>query len=184
MNNRPARDTPIGAAAAAGDPAPTQSPGRHGGTGRILRVLMSDEHRDRLPSILAQDVEQVLKELAGENSFQPRGLAGPFVLRLALENGRLLFDIRDADERPLATLGLALGPFRLLMKDYVMVFDSHAAAASIGQLARMEAIDMGRRGLHNEGAQLITDRLRGKIEVDFETARRLFTLVCVLHQRP
>ena len=206
--NRRSRDTPTGTADA---PPPTAerrgregAAGRDGGTraatgeshmrpdgaahpertGRILRVLLSDEHHERRPQLLARDVDQAMAELAGENSFQPRGLQGPFVLRLALENGRLLFDIRDAGERPLAALGLAVGPFRRLMKDYLMIVDSHAEAAAAGHVARMEAIDMGRRGLHNEGAELIIQRLRGKIDVDFETARRLFTLVCVLHQRP
>lgn len=151
--------------------------------GRLLRVLLSGDDRPRRSSILARDVEQAMVDLAAENSFQPRGLTGPFVLRLALIGGRLVFDIRDADETPLALVGLALGPFRRLMKDYLMVVESHAGAAGDGPAARIEAIDMGRRALHNEGAELIVQRLRGKIEVDFETARRLFTLVCVLHQR-
>ncbi len=192
MNKRSTGDMPIGAAdappAEAGhepddDAARSNSAAPSGNTGRILRVLLSDDPRTRRSQLLARDVDQAMAELAGENRFQPRGVTGPFVLRLALENGRLLFDIRDAGERPMAVLGLAIGPFRRLMKDYLMVVDSHAAAASIGHLSRMEAIDMGRRGLHNEGAELIIQRLRGKIDVDFETARRLFTLVCVLHQR-
>jgi len=78
---------------------------------------------------------------------------------------------------------LALGPFRGLIKDYQLLVDSHVKAVEEGREARIQAIDMGRRGLHNEGAELMIQRLDGKIAMDFETARRLFTLVCVLHQR-
>ena len=76
---------------------------------------------------------------------------------------------------------LALGPFRGLLKDYQLLVDSHMMAVQEGREQRMEAIDMGRRALHNEGAALLVERLRGKIEVDIETARRVFTLVCVMH---
>ena len=173
----------------AADTAPGDA-GEHGGEdaappagGRILRVMLSGDDTQRRSSILARDVDQAMIDLAAENSFQPRGLTGPFVLHLALLGGRLLFDIRDAGDQPLALVGLVLGPFRRLMKDYLMIVESQASAAGDAHAGRMEAIDMGRRGLHNEGAELIIQRLRGKIEVDFETARRLFTLVCVLHQR-
>lgn len=151
--------------------------------GRIVRVVMSGNDRQRRSSILARDVERAVVDLAAENAFQPRGLTGPFVLHLALAGGRLVLDIGDAADAPLTVVALALGPFRRLMKDYLMVVESHVVARSGALPGRMEAIDMGRRSLHNEGAELIGQRLRGKIEVDFETARRLFTLVCVLHQR-
>jgi uncharacterized protein (UPF0262 family) len=79
---------------------------------------------------------------------------------------------------------LALGPFRRLIKDYHMIVESHERAVQDGGMeARIQAIDMGRRGLHNEGAGLLMERLEGRIALDFETARRLFTLVCALHQR-
>jgi uncharacterized protein (UPF0262 family) len=80
-------------------------------------------------------------------------------------------------------LGLALGPFRRLIKDYQLLVESYGHAIQEGREASIQAIDMGRRGLHNEGATLMLQRLAGKVEIDFETARRLFTLVCVLHQR-
>jgi len=94
-----------------------------------------------------------------------------------------VFDIREEDDRPLSGVVLALGPFRRLIKDYQLLVDSYATAIEEGREARIQAIDMGRRGLHNEGAELMTQRLHGKIDIDFETARRLFTLLCVLHQR-
>ena len=90
----------------------------------------------------------------------------------------------EADrEQAVAAIGLVLGPFRRLMKDYQLLVDSHIKAVEEGREARIQAIDMGRRGLHNEGAELMHRRLAGKIDIDFETARRLFTLVCVLHQK-
>ena len=94
-----------------------------------------------------------------------------------------MFDLRDMTDQPLIALVLALGPFRGLLKDYQMLVDSHVLAMEEGREARIQAIDMGRRGLHNEGAALMIERLEGKAEIDFATARRLFTLVCVLHQR-
>ena len=80
-------------------------------------------------------------------------------------------------------LGLALGPFRRLIKDYQLLVESYAHAVQDGREASIQAIDMGRRGLHNEGAELMVARLQGRVEIDFETARRLFTLVCVLNPR-
>ncbi len=94
-----------------------------------------------------------------------------------------MFDVRYLDGTKVMMLGLALGPFRGLIKDYQLLVDSHIKAVEEGREARIQAIDMGRRGLHDEGAALLRQRLDGKIEIDFETARRLFTLVCVLHTR-
>ena len=122
--------------------------------------------------------------LAG-NAFDPLGLpGGPFWLHLSLREGRLVFDLRNAEDAPLHALVLALGPFRRLIKDYHLIVESHERAVHEGgHEARIQAIDMGRRGLHNEGAELLRERLAGRIGLDFETARRLFTLICALHQR-
>ena len=126
-----------------------------------------------------------MAELLAGNRFAPAGLPpGPYVLHLAVREGRLIFDIRDAEDAPLHALVLALGPFRGLIRDYRMVVESHErAVAEGGHEARIQAIDMGRRGLHNEGANLLLERMEGRIGLDFETARRLFTLICALHQR-
>ena len=105
------------------------------------------------------------------------------MLHLAVQDGRLVFDIRRGNGTRLAVIGLALGPFRRLVKDYQLLVDSHIKAVEEGRAERIQAIDMGRRGLHDEGATLMRQRLDGKIAIDFATARRLFTLVCVLHQR-
>jgi uncharacterized protein (UPF0262 family) len=96
----------------------------------------------------------------------------------------LVFDIRNEGGATLHVLALALGPFRRLIKDYHMVVEAHEqAVAESGPESRVQAIDMGRRGLHNEGAELLRARLAGRVALDFDTARQLFTLVCALHQR-
>ncbi|GGG30350.1 UPF0262 protein [Caldovatus sediminis] len=140
------------------------------------------------PSPYAEaDRRQAVRDLLCGNRFRPAGVPrpGPFALRLWLRDGRLVLDIRDGqDGRPLRAVALALGPFRRLIKDYQMVVESHERAVAEHQgEARIQAIDMGRRGLHNEGAEILAERLKGRVAVDFETARRLFTLVCALHQR-
>lgn len=166
------------------------------GKARLARVLLEGEALTRLSPILEADRAQAVADLEAENRFAPRlingaapGAApeaaepGPFLLHLSIQEGRLVFDIRDTGDRPLQAIALALGPFRRLIKDYQLLVDSHILAVQEGREARIQAIDMGRRGLHNEGAELMIQRLAGKVDIDFETARRLFTLVCVLHQR-
>lgn len=152
-------------------------------TTQAARITLDGMELERLPPLLARDVEQAVADLQQESCFRPDGLDGPFNVRVSVQGGRLLFDIRDADDRPLRLVGIALGPFRRLIKDYMMVVESHALALEGGREQRLEAIDMGRRGLHNEGASQIMERLEGKITVDLETARRLFTLLCVIQQR-
>ena len=138
-----------------------------------------------LPSPYAEaDRRQAVADLLAGNVFRPKGLTPPLTLSLTVRDGRLGFDIRDVEDQPLQGLVLALGPFRRLIKDYHLVVESHEKAVAAGaNEARIQAIDLGRRGLHTEGATLLTERLDGRIELDFETARRLFTLVCALHQR-
>jgi len=149
----------------------------------LIRIVLPDAQP--LPSPYAEaDRRQAVDDLLAGNQFRPKDLIGPFALSLTVRDGRLGFDIRDAEDRPLHALVLALGPFRRLIKDYHLVVESHEkAVAEGGSEVRIQAIDMGRRGLHNEGATLLLERLAGRIELDFETARRLFTLVCALHQR-
>jgi uncharacterized protein (UPF0262 family) len=157
--------------------------------GRLSRVVLDGQIPFTLPPALEADRTQALADLAAENQFVPLTVKpgipahGPFVLHLGVQDGRLLFDIRRGNGSRIAVVGLALGPFRRLVKDYQLLLDSHVKAVEEGRTERIQAIDMGRRGLHNEGATLMRDRLGGKIDIDFETARRLFTLVCVLHQR-
>jgi uncharacterized protein (UPF0262 family) len=153
------------------------------GTRSLARVVLDGEKRAGLSALQDADQEQAVRDLAVANRFEPVGLTGPFVLHLSIVEGRFVFDVRDAADTPLLALGLALGPFRRLIKDYQLLVESYAHAIQEGREASIQAIDMGRRGLHNEGATLMVQRLAGRVEIDFETARRLFTLVCVLHQR-
>ncbi|MBO0710493.1 MAG: UPF0262 family protein [Acetobacteraceae bacterium] len=154
---------------------------------RLVRVVLEGEALTRLSPIQEADRAQAVADLEAENHFAPiaskKPGVGPYALHLSIQEGRLAFDIRREDGTPLTAIVLALGPFRRLIKDYQLLVDSHIKAVEEGREARIQAIDMGRRGLHNEGAGLMIRRLGGKIAMDFETARRLFTLVCVLHQR-
>jgi uncharacterized protein (UPF0262 family) len=172
----PVSDVPQHGTAAA--PAEAESAERS-----LLRVVLDGEARGQLSALQAADLAQAVRDLSVANRFAPNDRTGPFILHLSIVEGRLVFDVRDPQDAPLTALGLALGPFRRLIKDYQLLVDSYAHAVQEGREASIQAIDMGRRGLHNEGAALMLQRLSGKVEIDFETARRLFTLVCVLHQR-
>ena len=156
----------------------------------LLRVILAGEALTRLSPILEADRAAAVADLEAENQFMLCGTdarpapPGPYLLHLSVQEGRLVFDVRDVGDVPLTALVLALGPFRRLIKDYHLIVESHEQAVTEGgHEARIQAIDMGRRGLHNEGASLLEERLEGRIGLDFETARRLFTLVCALHQR-
>jgi uncharacterized protein (UPF0262 family) len=156
---------------------------------RLARVLLDGEALTRLSPILEADRAQAVADLTVDSRFAPIATKpgdtsqGPYELRLSIWEGRLILDVRHLDGSQAMTLGLALGPLRKLIKDYQMLVDSHIKAVEEGREARIQAIDMGRRGLHDEAAALLCNRLDGKIDIDLPTARRLFTLVCVLHTR-
>ena len=120
-------------------------------------------------------------DLIEQNSFRPRGEhPGPFRLNLGIAEGRLVLDVPDTFDQPVLKVILALSPLRNIIKEYQMVCDSYYEAIKTASPQRIEAIDMGRRGLHDQGSDVLRERLAGKIEVDFDTARRLFTLICAL----
>ena len=142
------------------------------------------------------DIEQerriAIFDLIEENTFQPlrafaAGHEGPYRLRLSVQDGRLQIDISDDDGKDGGTLVetqiLGLGRFRRHIREYFAICDSYYQAIRKATAAEIETIDMARRGVHNEAAELLLERLEGKIETDFSTARRLFTLICVLHIR-
>ena len=138
------------------------------------------------------DVEQerriAIFDLLEDNCFAPQrqhadGYAGPYRLHLSVEEGRLALTMRRADGSPLETLVLGLARFRRPIRDYFAICDSYYQAIRAATPSQIETIDMARRGIHNEAAELLRERLAGKIHVDFDTARRLFTLICVLHIR-
>ena len=121
-------------------------------------------------------------DLIESNSFAIPGHAGgPYTLQVGLRSNQLMLDVRDHAGQPVVAHLLSLSPFRRVVKDYFMVCESYYAAIKTASAAQIEAIDMGRRGLHDEAASLLTERLTGKIEIDFDTARRLFTLITALH---
>jgi uncharacterized protein (UPF0262 family) len=138
------------------------------------------------------DVEQERRiavfDLIEGNHFAPKrehpdGYAGPYKITLSVEEGRLAIQIKRADGTPLELLVLALGRFRRPIRDYFAICDSYYQAIRASTPQQIETVDMARRAVHNEAAELLKERLDGKVEVDFDTARRLFTLICVLHIR-
>ena len=123
-------------------------------------------------------------DLLERNSFElVDGFSGPYRIGLSLREANLVMAITDQTQKQHTEISLSTRPFRKLIKDYFLVCESYFEAIRSASPSRIEAIDMGRRGLHNEGALLLVDALNGKIRIDEETARRLFTLVCVLHIR-
>jgi uncharacterized protein (UPF0262 family) len=125
-----------------------------------------------------------LFDLIESNHFAPAvEHPGPYKLYLSAEETRLIFDIRSADDAELTRVPLALQPFRGIVKDYFKVCESYYQAIKGATPSRIEAIDMGRRGLHDEGSRMLQSELAGRIEIDHDTARRLFTLLCVMHIR-
>ena len=121
-------------------------------------------------------------DLIEQNSFAPVGhRGGPYALHIGVKENRLVFDIRLADGKPVIAHLLSLNPYRRIVKDYFLICDSYYEAIRTATPERIEAIDMGRRGLHDEGSRMLQDAIKRKITIDFDTARRLFTLICVLH---
>ena len=140
--------------------------------GSIARGLKQIEH----------EREVAIYDLMDGNSFTLDGHdAGPYHLRLGVMDDKLALTVSNEGQQPVATHHLALMPFRRIMKDYFLVLDSYYQAIRTAPPSKIEAIDVGRRGLHDEGSQLLMDKLAGKITLDFETARRLFTLLSALH---
>jgi uncharacterized protein (UPF0262 family) len=137
-------------------------------------------------AVRGPDVEHERKiamfDLTEQNTFQPNGSpGGPYILKLSLDENRLVFDVMLEDRAHHGKIVLSLTPMRRVIKDYFFICDSYYQAIRTATPSQIEAIDMGRRGLHNEGSQILMDRLNGKIETDMDTARRLFTLICALH---
>jgi uncharacterized protein (UPF0262 family) len=151
---------------------------------RILRITLDERSVVRRNADIEHERQVAIFDLLEENSFAPMGgHSGPFHLRLSLEDNRLVLDLRSIEDAPLERILLPLAPFRGIIKDYFIVCESYFAAIKRASPMQIEAIDMGRRALHNEGSELLRDSLAEKAAVDLNTARRLFTLVCVLHIR-
>ena len=149
----------------------------------ITSITITDLTLNEQQGLLARDRTVAIRDLRRESVFKPIKSpgSGPYDVALSVEENRLVFRIQTACGDDLPMLVLSLKPYKRLVKDYFMIVRSYDEAMREGKPSRIEAIDMGRRGLHNEGAEGLQERLADKIEMDFDTARRLFTLICVLH---
>ena len=149
---------------------------------RIVDIVLDEQSVARRAPEVEHERAVALFDLIEENDFRlVGGEPGPYRLRVGIFEQRLVFDVRNGEDRKLRDIVLSLTPFRKVIKDYVLVCESYYAAIKKLGSSQIEALDMGRRGLHNEGSDLLRERLDGKIEVDHDTARRLFTLICALH---
>lgn len=153
-------------------------------TQRIVGLFLDERNVVRRSPQIEHERKVAVHDLMEENTFIPVGdFEGPYNLHLGIEENRLLFDVRDGDDNGLVCFTLSLGSLRALIKDYFIICESYLNAIKTLSPSQIEAIDMGRRGLHNEGGEILRERLIGKAVVDDATARRLFTLICVLHIR-
>ncbi len=151
---------------------------------RLCEVTLDEETLVLRAPEVEHERRVAIFDLLEDNLFSPDGAEdGPYRLHLSIMERRLIFDIRDEHDAPLIAHALSLVPFRRIIKDYFTVCETYFEAIKSASPSRIEAIDMGRRGLHDEGSVLLRERLAGKVEVDHDTARRLFTLICVLHIR-
>ena len=149
---------------------------------KLIAVIIDEASMAGASPEAVHEREIAIYDLLADNSFSiPGSHTGPFRLRVGLAQNRLAFEIQSEAGQALIAHLLALGPFRPLVLDYLAICQRHHAAIRSASPSQIEAIDMGRRGMHNEAAQLLIERLDGKIEVDFPTARRLFTLIVALH---
>ena len=160
----------------------TKPPSGDDSQNRIVAVSLDEELIGRSGPDIEHERAIAIYDLIEQNLFAPEGVdSGPYTLNLSITGNRLAFDIRREDGSPVVAHLLSLTPFRRIVKDYFMICDSYYQAIRTATPDRIEAIDMGRRGIHDEGSRTLQERLKGKVRIDFETSRRLFTLICVLH---
>jgi len=150
-----------------------------------LIAVNLDESIGALPNADAEHERKVaIYDLVEDNSFEVIDKAqGPYILNLSIFEKRLILQVTHEDGAVVTIIGLSLSPFRRIIKEYFMMCDSYYKAIRNSTPSQIETIDMARRGLHNDGSDLLMERLEGKVKIDFNTARRLFTLICVLHWR-
>jgi uncharacterized protein (UPF0262 family) len=149
---------------------------------RLVAVTLDQASIGRNNAEVEHERDVAIFDLLEKNSFALEGHdGGPYTLHLSLADNRLVFTVGDTDRAPIQHVMLSLSPFRRLVKDYFLICESYYQAIKTQPASKIEAIDMGRRGLHDEGSQLLMERLKGKIAIDLATARRLFTLLCALH---
>jgi uncharacterized protein (UPF0262 family) len=151
-------------------------------SGRLVAVTLDEASLGRPNDDVEHERRVAIYDLIEANTFRVVDHnGGPYTLQLGISGNRLVFDIRLTDGTPVIAHMLSLAPFRRVVKDYFTVCDSYYAAIRTATPDRIEALDMGRRGLHDEGSRLVMERLKRKVDLDFDTSRRLFTLISVLH---
>ena len=151
---------------------------------RIANLTLDERTVIRRSAQVEHERKVAIYDLLDENEFAlTAGPDGPYSLHLGIEDNRLVFDVRDEGDKGVARLTLPGSVFRRIVRDYFMICESYFEAIKTKAPSQIEAIDMARRGIHNEGADLLAERLAADVEMDKPTARRLFTLVCVLHIR-
>lgn len=151
---------------------------------RLISVVLDDASIGRATPDVEQERSIAIFDILEENDFRPSNHdGGPYTLKLSNLDGRFVLEIALEDGGPVMTHILSMTPFRSIIKDYFMICESYFAAIRAASPGKIEAIDMARRGIHNEGSELLQERLAGKVEVDFDTARRIFTLLCALQQK-
>jgi uncharacterized protein (UPF0262 family) len=150
---------------------------------RLVSVTLDEESIGRSNPDVEQERKAAIYDLLEQNFFAPdeHEEEGPFALHLSITGNRLVFDVRREDGTPVVAHLFSLTPLRRIVKDYFLICDSYYLAIRTATPDKIEAIDMGRRGVHNEGSRILIERLKGKVKVDIDTARRLFTLISVLH---
>jgi uncharacterized protein (UPF0262 family) len=149
---------------------------------RLVAITLDENSIGRSNRDVEHERAVAIYDLLEDNTFAPHDDdGGPFALHLSITGSRLVLDIRRENGTPVMAHLLSLSPLRRLVKDYYTVCDSYYAAIRTATPDRIEALDMGRRALHDEGSNILMERLKRKVDVDFDTARRLFTLICVLH---
>jgi uncharacterized protein (UPF0262 family) len=148
---------------------------------KIIDVELDERTIIRRSDEIEQERRVAIFDLLEANFFQPEGLDGPFRILLRIEDNRLAIEVKDEAGERLETIRLGLARFKRPVRDYFAICDSYFKAVRSDSPHGLEAIDMARRAVHNEAAELLQECLAGKVEVDFDTARRLFTLICVLH---
>ena len=155
------------------------------GKERLIHIEFDEESASHPSADVEQERRIAIYDLVENNAFAPSEGAGrgPYSLRLKIADNRLILVLTTGAGAPVQDISLSMSPFRTLMKDYATVCESYLEAIKTAPRVRIEAIDMGRRGLHDEGSKLLIERLKGEAELDFDTARRLFTLIYVLHMR-
>ncbi len=149
---------------------------------RLVSVTLDEASIGRSNPDVEHERTIAIYDLLEQNHFAPVGHGGgPYALHLSINDNRLVFDIRLEDGTPVVAHLFSLSPLRRIVKDYYMICDSYYQAIRTATPDKIEAIDMGRRGIHNDGSNILMEQLKDKVVVDHDTARRLFTLICVLH---